>query len=67
MSHIDKKKFDKLKQGQSFEYKDIAMEDLPINKHDQDGVVFKGEVESGKYDNIKISNGRTEPVTYKKI
>lgn len=67
MSHIDKKKLDRLEKGQNFEYRDIVMDDFPAGRHAEDGAVFKGEVESGKYENIKISNQFSERITYEKI
>lgn len=66
MSHVDKKKIDRLEKGQCFEYRDIATDDFPVSRHAEDGAIFKGEVESGKYDNIRISNQGTERITYEK-
>ena len=67
MSHIDKEKLDRLEKNQSFEYRDIVRDDFPSSEHPKDGAIFKGEVESGAYDNVKVNNENDTHITYKKI
>lgn len=67
-SHIDMNKLNKVPSGHPFEYRDIVNEDFPTNKHDTDGLRFKKEVESGKYNNVDIISENTDSrVVYKKI
>lgn len=67
MSNIDKEKLDRLEKGQNFEYRDIVSDEFPSSRHSEDGAKFKGEVESGKYENIKISDSTSDKITYQKI
>lgn len=66
-SHIDINKLEKVPTGQSFEYKDIVKEDLPIDEHTLDGKRFKDEVENGVYDKVKISKQTGSHLLYKKL
>ncbi len=66
-SHIDKEKLHRIAKEQPFEYRDIVKDDFPTSSHAEDGALFKSEVESGVYDNIKVDNPDDTHIKYKKI
>jgi hypothetical protein len=66
-SHVDIDKIDMLPEGQHFEYRDVVRDDLPDEKHAEDGALFNKEVENGIFPSIKISNEDINRVRYKKL
>lgn len=66
-SHVDVQKINRMPQGQSFEYKDVVREDLPISQHSADGALFNREVENKVYDKVIVSDPDATHVVYKKI
>lgn len=65
-SHIDMDKLNRVPQGHPFEYKDVVMENFPVEKRTVDGKKFKEEVEKGEFQAV-ITEDDTDRVQYRKL
>jgi hypothetical protein len=65
-SHIDINKLNAIPSGRPFEYKDVVMEEFPVEKRTEDGKKFKAEVENGEFDAVIIEDD-TDRVQYRKL
>ncbi|QGU94311.1 hypothetical protein GOM49_03565 [Clostridium bovifaecis] len=65
-SHIDINKLNSVPSGHPFEYKDVVMENFPVEKRTVDGKKFKAEVENGEFEAV-ITEDDTDRVQYKKL
>ncbi|MCT8977828.1 hypothetical protein N4T77_14600 [Clostridium sp. CX1] len=66
-SNVDLEKLNRIDSGQSFEYRDIVKEDLPLSRHPEDGALFKKEVEDGVVDDVVVSDPGANHIEYKKL
>jgi len=66
-SHIDESKLNKVPSGHPFEYKDVVIDNFPMEDHSEDGRIFKSEVEKGLYNNVTIKKDTGSHILYKKL
>jgi hypothetical protein len=66
-SHICPDKLNKVPSGHPFEYKDVVMDNFPVEGHTEDGKRFKQEVEQGVYEDVKLEKDTGSHLLYKKL
>lgn len=65
-SHIDMDKLNDVPSGHPFEYRDVVMDDFPLEEHTEDGKKFKSEVENEFYGMV-IREDDLDRIQYRKL
>jgi len=66
-SHIDPDKLEKIPSGKPFEYKDVVEDSFKDEDHTEDGKLFKAEVLSGVYSDVKLERDNDSRLVYRKL